>query len=97
MTLLDEDCSAYPFEICDVEEKVCIHKGVFPLETSEIICYLIIPLLLAIATIGGIGGGIILIPLLVGLFHFKTKEAIPITSALVFLAATIRFAFFSVH
>ena len=92
-----KDCSAYPFEICDGETKYCVHKGVFPLEVSEIICYLLIPLLLAIASIGGIGGGIILIPLLVGFFKFRTKEAIPITSSLVFLSATIRFCFFSAH
>lgn len=67
------------------------------MEASEAVCYALIPILLAIASIGGIGGGIILLPLLVGIFHFKAKEAIPITSALVFLAAFIRFVFFSAH
>ena len=67
----------------------------FPIQATEAVGYAVIPFLLAIASIGGIGGGIILSPLLVGFYRFKTKEAIPITASLVFLAASIRFIFFS--
>ena len=30
--LAGEDCVAYPFEICSSEEKICVHKSVFPAE-----------------------------------------------------------------
>ena len=61
-----------------------MHKGVFPLQASEIVCYLVIPILISVAAVAGLGGGIILVPLLIGLFKFRTKEAIAITSGLVF-------------
>ena len=91
------DCSSFPYEVCDDALKICVHKGILPLEPLEIICYILVPILLAVSTIGGIGGGIIMVPLLIGFFKFKTKEAIGITSALVFEAAATRFFAFSMH
>ena len=46
---------------------------------------------------GGIGGGIILIPLLIGLFRFKTKDSIAIASAVVWLSAALRFVTYSAY
>lgn len=55
------------------------------------------PALFAVASVGGVGGGIILVPLLIGMFKFSTKESIALTSAIVTESALIRFVFFSAH
>lgn len=67
------------------------------MQTSEIIAYILLPILFAVASLGGIGGGIILIPLLIGMFSFTTKESIAIASAIVFLSSLFRFIFMSAH
>ena len=54
-----------------------------------------IPLLFALASVGGIGGGIILIPIVIGFFKMTTKNSIAISSAIVFSAALVRFVCFS--
>ena len=55
------------------------------------------PLLLAIATVGGVGGGTIMVPVLIGMFGFSTKDAIPISSAIVFWSAFLRFVLVSAY
>ena len=64
------DCPTHPFELCDAESKLCVHKELFPPEPTEILGYIFLPLLFAIAAVGGVGGGIILIPLMIGFFQF---------------------------
>lgn len=88
---------AYPFEVCDQATSLCVHKSIFPIETSEIVAYILLPILFAVASVGGVGGGIILVPLLIGFLHFTTKESIALTSAIVTESALIRFIFFSAH
>ena len=53
------------------------------------------PLLFAVASVGGIGGGLILIPILIGMFQMTTKDSIAISSAIVFSSALVRFVCFS--
>ena len=84
---LGEDCRAYPFEVCDAVTQICVHKPVFPAQPTEIISYVLLPILFAVASVGGIGGGTILIPLLIGMFGFRTKDSIAIASAIVFLSS----------
>ena len=74
-----------------------MHKNVFPIETAELISYALLPALFAVASVGGIGGGTILIPLLIGMFQFKTKPSIAIASAIVFLSSLVRFVFMSAY
>ena len=49
------------------------------------------------ASVGGVAGGIILLPVMIGMLHFNTKESIALTSAIVTESALIRFFFFSAH
>ena len=91
------DCGAYPFEICDETSKTCVHKGIFPVEGSEIAGLVVLPILLAIASVGGVGGGTIMVPVLIGMFSFTTKDSIPISSAIVFWSAFLRFVLFSAY
>ena len=83
--------------MCDAETLTCVHKSLFPAETAEIIAYVLLPILFAVAAVGGVGGGIILLPMLIGFFHFGTKEAIALCAAIVTESAFIRFVFFSAH
>ena len=47
-------------------------------------------------TIGGIGGGGLVIPVSIALFGFSTREAIAISNATIFGGAMVRFLFFSI-
>ena len=91
------DCHAYPFEICDEELNICVHKGVFPVLPLEIAGLILLPILLAIASVGGVGGGTIMVPVLIGMFGFTTKDSIAISSAIVFWSAFLRFVLFSAY
>ena len=52
-------------------------------------------MLLAMANIGGIGGGGLIIPITIALFGFATREAIALSNATIFLGALTRFVLFS--
>ena len=67
------------------------------MEVSEIVAYILLPIFFAIAAVGGVGGGIILVPMLIGMLHFTTKEAIAITALIATESALIRFVFFSAY
>ena len=95
--LNSEDCFAYPFEVCDETSKTCVHKPLFPAQLSEIFAYALLPIFFAVASVGGVGGGIILLPIMIGMLKFQTKEAIVLTSVIVTESVLIRFIFFSAH
>lgn len=67
------------------------------MQGSEIAACVLLPLFFAIASVGGVGGGIIFIPLAIGLLHFSTKDAIAVASAIITVSALLRFVFFSSH
>ena len=79
-----EFCSFYPYEVCSAANSICEHKGVFPVLTSEIVGLLITPLLLGLASVAGLGGGVVFVPLTMAFFHFKTKQIISMSLAVVF-------------
>ena len=93
----NNECSGAPFEICDKEKHICVHKKIFPIEPSEAAGYVILPILMSIATVGGVGGGTIMVPVLIGMYGFATKDAIPISSAIVFWSALLRFGLISAY
>jgi uncharacterized membrane protein YfcA len=88
------DCSNAPFSVCT--RGVCEHKGVYPLLTTEIIGIIMLPMLLGLANIGGIGGGGLVIPLAMGCWGFGTAAAVAISNSTVFMGSLIRFFGFSV-
>lgn len=98
------DCLNYPYETCQLttlsetdttETAICQHKSLFPLLSSEIFPTIFLPMLLGIASVAGVGGGMVVVPITIGLFHFSSKEAIAIATPIVFETAIIRFVFFS--
>ena len=95
ISLEGQDCLKYPYEICDPTSAVCVHKGVFPMQVQEIIAVILIPFLMAFASVGGIGGGAVMVPVGIAFFHFASKESIAVSAVIVLESAVIRYVFFS--
>ena len=86
---VDSDCPQNPFLIC-VHRK-CEHKSIFPIYESEFFGIIVLTVLLALANVGGIGGGGLIIPIIMALFGFTTKEAIAISGFTIFTGSVARF------
>jgi hypothetical protein len=56
------------------------HKDLFPLDQSDIVGSILVGIGLMIAASGGVGGGGILVPLLIIVFNFNPKHAIPLSN-----------------
>ena len=63
---------------------------------EEVIGIIVLPILLGVANIGGIGGGGLVIPVSIALFGFSTREAIAISNATIFGGALARYFCFSI-
>lgn len=91
-SLKGTECLNYPFETCQMkpvegvagDQAICAHKPVFPILSQEIFPNILLPFLLGIASVAGVGGGMVVVPVAIGFFHFNSKEAIAISSAIVF-------------
>jgi len=51
----------------------------------------VLPILLALANVGGVGGGGLIIPVTMALFQFTTKEAIAISGFTILVGSIARF------
>ena len=105
-TLNGADCVNYPYETCQIlkpetdgevieNQSVCFHKELRPVLAQEIFPTILLPFLVGLASVAGVGGGLVIVPITIGFFNFSSKEAIAISTALVFETALIRFIFFS--
>jgi Trk-type K+ transport system membrane component len=66
----DSQCAA-PYVTC--QSGKCTHKAIFPMELQEFLAFLLIFLMSALAVSGGIGGGILLVPIFIIMLNFSTK------------------------
>lgn len=87
----DSDCPKQPFFICDNTQ--CRHKDIFPIFPLEFAGVIILPVLLGMANVGGIGGGGLIIPFLMTFWGFNTKEAIAISNMTIFVGAFTRYLY----
>ena len=87
----DSDCPDHPFFIC--KAKACVHKGIFPIYGSEFAGIIVLTVLIALANVGGVGGGGLIIPIIMALFSFHTKEAIAISGFTIFTGSVARFIY----
>ena len=76
----DIECKAY-YNCVDFH---CHHKNIFPLMGSEISGSIILCVLIGLANAGGLGGGPILLPILIGLFHYSQKKSTKIIYVMLF-------------
>ena len=88
---VSKDCQEYPFIVC--EHRICVHKGIFPIYFNEFAGIIIMTFLLALANVGGIGGGGLIIPVTMALFTFTTKEAIALSGFTIFTGSVARFLY----
>lgn len=86
----DSDCNP-PYDTCDMEEKQCVHKGLFPMEVMEVVGSLILGLVIPFCNAGGIGGGEIIVPIMIVFFQFAPKQATPLSNFNIFLGSVARF------
>ncbi|CDW79605.1 UNKNOWN [Stylonychia lemnae] len=89
---VDDDCNP-PYIICSGESKLCEHKGIFPIYERELAGILIIPCLLSLFSIAGLGGGGVIIPLSMIFFVFDTKNAIAISNFAIFTCSVTRYLY----
>ena len=96
---LDTDCNA-PFEFCNEElgdGGLCAHKALFPMLASEFFGLFVVTALLIFTNIGGLGGGGILIPVMLGgLYQFDTRNAVSLSNASIAVATLTRY-FVNLH
>lgn len=84
----DECISMY---YCDLTLNVCKHKNAFSLTFKEIIVYIIIAFSFGISVLCGVGGGSVFTSLIMWLQNFLSSEAVPLSSAMMFISACITF------
>ena len=77
----------------DDDQKVCVHKDLFPLRPREWIGTFAFALFMCLANVGGIGGGGIAIPMCMYFFGFDTKPAIAVSSFSIMFSTIGRFLF----
>ena len=96
---LDTDCNA-PYEFCNEklgEGGLCAHKALFPMLASEFFGLFVVTALLIFTNIGGLGGGGILIPVMLGgLYQFDTRNAVSLSNASIAVATLARY-FVNLH
>jgi len=64
---IDTDCPNHPYLLCS-DKKICVHKGIFPVSNSEFAGVIVLTILIALANVGGVGGGGLIIPVIMSLF-----------------------------
>ena len=74
------DGSIAPRRILETVRHHAKHKDIFPLDQSDIVGTALVGIGLMIAASGGVGGGGILVPLLIIVFGFHPKNAIPLSN-----------------
>lgn len=96
----DSDCNGFPFEQCrelGSMMRTCQHKDVFPILGVEFIGLALLTMVTSISTVGGIGGGGLVIPFCMTFFGFQTKHAIALSGFTIFSCSVVRFLFFLHH
>lgn len=87
--MADTDCNNYPYKVC--EQGVCEHKNIFPIYPLEFSGIIVLPIIMALCTIAGIGGGGVVIPFCMTFFVFSTKNAISISGFSILTCSITRF------
>lgn len=78
-----------PYITC--QDKTCQHKPLFPLKPKESFGIIVLAILGILVTATGTGGGGLIIPALLFLLDFSTKEAIAISNGVIFFFGSVKF------
>ena len=74
------------YYICGSDNK-CGHGPLLPLNAQYIVGFVLIVLISAVANAGGLGGGAVIVPVYMFLFHYLAPEAIPLSKATILAGA----------
>ena len=70
---------------------VCTHKSMFPMLSTEFFACFLIVFLLAFTNTGGLGGGGIVVPAMMGVYHFDTRNAVSISNFSIAISTSVRY------
>ena len=73
------------------KERACVHKQIFPIYQFEFAGFLILPALVGLANVAGIGGGGITVPVVMICWGFDTKQSVAISGATIFVGTVVRY------
>ena len=77
------NCHCLYNQICD-SSGACIHKPIWPPNSLEICAYVLIPILIGISNVGGLGGSIIRVPILMVMLNYVNKQSTFIAFVILF-------------
>ncbi|EAR87541.1 sulfite exporter TauE/SafE (macronuclear) [Tetrahymena thermophila SB210] len=77
----DSDCD---FNFYCSSDLTCVHDSLWPPSVLDVITYLLIPVVVGIGNVGGLGGGIVKVPMLMLMLNYQTKVATFISYCILF-------------
>ncbi|TNV83676.1 hypothetical protein FGO68_gene15415 [Halteria grandinella] len=93
---LSGDITQY-FGQIELDQKVlthdgtCKHKSIWPILTMDVIGTIVLVIIMTLATMGGIGGGGVVVFLIKYLLYFSLKEAVALSNFSIFACSVARF------
>lgn len=87
----DDNCGETGFYLCDLDQKVCVHKDLFPMLPLEIGGTFVLMILQTLAVMSGLGGGGIVVPLLMAFFDFDARRTVAISGFTILIGGISRF------
>lgn len=70
-----------------------MHKDLFPMEIREFVGIIILPVLMTLSTVAGVGGGGVVVPLIMVFYEFSTKKAIAISGFSILTSSLTRYVY----
>eukprot|EP01017_Pseudomicrothorax_dubius_P030999 TRINITY_DN3912_c0_g3_i1.p1 TRINITY_DN3912_c0_g3~~TRINITY_DN3912_c0_g3_i1.p1 ORF type:complete len:461 (+),score=61.01 TRINITY_DN3912_c0_g3_i1:129-1511(+) len=88
-----DDNSCPDLHFCNLSEKTCEHKPVFPMTTREILGAVFLVIVAGLSNAGGLGGGPIISPILIIFFEYRASIAVMIAYVPIFGGSLGNFLF----
>ena len=93
----DIDCGQSGYLKCvdssgDTNASKCVHKGLFPILTIEIIGTVILTFLMSLSVMAGVGGGGIIVSFIMVFCKLDIKDAVAISGFTILVGSLSRFA-----
>ncbi|EAR87544.2 sulfite exporter TauE/SafE (macronuclear) [Tetrahymena thermophila SB210] len=69
--------------------KVCVYNDLWPPSAFQVIVYILIPFIIGVSNVGGLGGGIIKVPLITVMLNYPSKVATFISYCILFGSSVV--------
>lgn len=67
----DDNC----FYLYECVDNNCVHKDIWPPNFLQAITYILLPIIIGIANVGGLGGGVVKVPMIMLMLNYPLKIA----------------------